>query len=130
MWEAPFRPNAASVELLRQILRPLDGQSLAREPSPDAIGHPHAVALHGQKLPVQLARILFCVRRHPDHALRLPLSGLVAQEQVQELPHIEAVGLGSPLSSVHLDARRVHTRFSMSCAMRKRCSQKPSRPAS
>jgi hypothetical protein len=56
---------------------------------------------------VQLPAIFLLDRRHVKHAPDPVLPRIVAHEHRQQLAHIEPVGLRSPRTTIHLDARRI-----------------------
>ena len=83
------------------------GSSLT--PSPkiplDAIGGPRLLLLQAAQLSIQLPVIFLFGRRYSHHAPDPVLSVLIPNQHGQQLLHVHAIRLSSPLSPVHFNAR-------------------------
>src|SRR6202045_2412049 len=70
----------------------------------DAIGVGGAFLEHALALPVAAFAVLVFHRRHMDHAAHPRLAPQKSQQRPHQLFQIDAVGLGAPRATAHLDA--------------------------
>ena len=96
----------------------------------NAIGMVRPFAAELIELTVEMPLIFVSGIWDADCAPHVRLTFAVANEKSDQAYSVQAVRLGTPGSTIHLDTRRVDDHIVDTVVWRKRSSQKPSRPAS